>query len=105
VGDLLGQALHLRRERRKSLAVLAGSRRLDRCVEREQVGLSGDGPDQRDDLADPLRGAARRSTVSFAGWRAVQPVVRLCHRKRWVWGRPGGMPRKGRRRGIRPRGA
>ena len=40
----------------EALAGLAGARRLDRGVERQQVGLLGDGGDQLDDVADAAGG-------------------------------------------------
>ena len=58
-GDLLGR-LHaavgeladLRRDHREAAPVLAGARRFDRCVEREQVRLFRDAVDHFDDVAD-----------------------------------------------------
>ena len=52
---LLGQRLHLGRDHRKAAAGLAGARRLDGGVERQQIGLAGDGIDQLDHVADPAR--------------------------------------------------
>ena len=49
---LLGQRLHFRCDDRKTAAGLAGARRLDGGVERQQIGLAGDGVDQFDDVAD-----------------------------------------------------
>src|ERR1035437_24650 len=49
---LLGQRLHFRRHDRETAAGLAGTRRLDRGVQRQQVGLSRDGIDQFNDIAD-----------------------------------------------------
>ena len=49
---LLGERLHLGGHDRKAAAGLAGARRLDGGVERQQVGLLGDGVDQLDHVAD-----------------------------------------------------
>ena len=49
---LLGQRLHFGRHDRKAAAGFAGARRLDGGVQRQQIGLSGDGVDQFDDVAD-----------------------------------------------------
>ena len=61
-GDLLGrlgglhrERLHLRGDDREAAAGFAGARRLDRGVEREQVGLSRDVADELDHVADLLR--------------------------------------------------
>jgi hypothetical protein len=51
----LGQLAHLGRDHGKALAGLAGPRRLDRRVQREQVRLRRDLLDQLEDLADLLR--------------------------------------------------
>ena len=51
-GRLLGQLLDLVGHDGEALAGLAGACRLDRGVEREQVGLLGDVGDHLDDLAD-----------------------------------------------------
>jgi hypothetical protein len=50
--------LDLRRDDGEAFAAFAGALRLDGGIEREQVGLPGDGADQPDDLADMGRGAA-----------------------------------------------
>jgi hypothetical protein len=66
VGDLLGNLLRrlggLARQRldfgghdRKAAAGFAGARGLDGGVQRQQVGLRGDGVDEADDFADPPR--------------------------------------------------
>ncbi len=49
---LLGERLHLGRHHRKAATGLAGTRRLDRGVQRQQIGLAGDGVDQFDHIAD-----------------------------------------------------
>ena len=49
---LLGQRLHLGCHHGKAATCLAGARRLDGGVERQQIGLSGDGIDQFDNVAD-----------------------------------------------------
>ena len=55
LGGLLGQRLHLGGHHRKAAAGLAGARRLDGGVQRQQIGLAGDGVDQFDDVADAGR--------------------------------------------------
>ena len=50
----LGQLAHLGGHHREALAVLAGARRLDRRVQRQQVGLVGDVVDDADLLGDLL---------------------------------------------------
>ncbi|CAK9133458.1 unnamed protein product, partial [Ilex paraguariensis] len=61
--DLLGcigaasrQCAHLGRHHGKAPALLARARRLDGGVEREDVGLEGDGVDHADDVGDLARG-------------------------------------------------
>src|SRR6185312_12548789 len=49
---LFRERLHFRGHDRKTAAGLAGTRRLDGGVERQQIGLAGDGVDQFDDVAD-----------------------------------------------------
>ena len=53
LGGLLGERLHFGGHDREAAAGLAGAGRLDGGVERQQVGLAGDGVDQFDDVADP----------------------------------------------------
>src|SRR5690606_41834348 len=55
LGSLLGQRLHFGGDHGEAAARLAGTRRLDRGVERQQVGLAGNGVDQFDHVADPCR--------------------------------------------------
>ena len=50
---LLGQRLHFRGDHREAAAGFAGARRFDGGVERQQIGLAGDGVDQFDHVADP----------------------------------------------------
>jgi hypothetical protein len=52
---LVGEALDLAGDDGETLAGLAGTRRLDGGVERQQIGLRGDGLNHLDDLADPVR--------------------------------------------------
>ena len=56
----LGQPPDLVRHHREALARVTRPRRLDRGVEREQVGLVGDALDHLDDLADLVRAVADR---------------------------------------------
>ena len=53
-----GQLAHLLGDHRKAAAVLAGTRRLHRGVQRQDVGLEGDGVDGADDVGDPMRARA-----------------------------------------------
>jgi hypothetical protein len=52
---VLRQPLHLGRDDGESLAGIAGARRLDGGVQRQQVGLTGDAGDQPHNVADLLR--------------------------------------------------
>ena len=65
-GDFLGRLGGLHRQRfdfggdhREALARLAGARGLDGGVERQQIGLPGDGADQLDHVADLLRASGK----------------------------------------------
>ena len=51
----LGELAHLRRDHGEAAAMLAGARRLDGGVQRQQVRLMGDLLDDRDALGDRLR--------------------------------------------------
>ena len=53
-GGLPGQIFHLRGDHRETLSGVAGAGRLNRRVERQQIGLLGDIVDQTDDGADLL---------------------------------------------------
>jgi hypothetical protein len=52
LGGLGGEFLHLRRDDGKALAGLAGARRFDGRVQRQEVGLLGDVGDELHHLAD-----------------------------------------------------
>ena len=52
LGGLLRQRLHFRCDDRKAAPGFTGTRRLDGRVERQEVGLSGNGVDELDDIAD-----------------------------------------------------
>jgi len=69
---LIGQALDLGGDDGKSPARLAGPRRFDGCIEREQVDLAGDVADQFDDASwlAPHRSAA------WPRYRPAQPCRR-----------------------------
>nr|WP_275540329.1 hypothetical protein [Rhodopseudomonas palustris] len=54
LGGLLRQRLRFGADHRKAATGLAGSRRLDRDIERQQIGLRGDRLDQSDHRPDPL---------------------------------------------------
>ena len=49
---LSGEVLHLARDDREPPSGIARAGGLYRCVERQQIGLSGDGGDQADDFTD-----------------------------------------------------
>ena len=53
-GGLAGEALHFLGDDREAAAGIAGAGRLDRRVEREQIGLAGDVADQAEDRFDRL---------------------------------------------------
>ena len=63
---LVGERLHFRRHDRKTAAGIAGARRLDGGVEREQIGLGCDRMDQLDHFAD-LLGASRERADGGVG--------------------------------------
>ena len=54
-GALFGELPNLARHNAETESVLAGARRLDRGVERQQIGLAGDARDAVDQLADLAR--------------------------------------------------
>ena len=55
LGAALRQAAHLGGHDREAAALLAGPRRFDRGVQRQDVGLEGDAVDHADDVGDLLR--------------------------------------------------
>ena len=59
--DLLGELADVLGDDRKATAVLAGTRRLDRGVQRQQIGLLGDARDRCDDPGDRLALGAERA--------------------------------------------
>ena len=61
LAGLRRERLHLGRDDRKAPSRLAGTRGLDRGVEREQIGLLGNRRDDADDVADVLRGLGERT--------------------------------------------
>src|SRR3546814_8234537 len=58
-----GKRLDLAGDDRKALAGVARTRRLDGSVERQQVGLLGDGVDELDHRADLLDGVGKRGDL------------------------------------------
>ena len=80
LGGLHRQRFDLRRHHREALAGFAGARGLDRGVERQQVGLPGDGADQLDDVADLLRGLRQRGDLLVGALRLARPPRARC---RW----------------------
>src|SRR5664279_3900425 len=66
---LLGQRLHFGSHHRKAATGFAGAGSLDGGVERQQIGLPGDGVDQFDHVADPARRFRQfaDTVVSLAG--------------------------------------
>ena len=59
LGGLARQRLDFARDHRKALAGFAGAGRFDGGVERQQIGLAGDGLDQPDHFADARGGLAQ----------------------------------------------
>jgi hypothetical protein len=66
---LNGERLDFGRHHRKAPSGVAGARRFDRGIERQQVGLAGDVPDEAHDFVNMLGGAGECSNglVGFAG--------------------------------------
>ena len=73
LGGLRGKLLHFRGDDREAAAGLAGARRLDRRIEREQIGLLGDRRDQLHHVADAA-GRLRQRRDARVG------LFRLLHR-------------------------
>jgi hypothetical protein len=96
----LGKLAHLHGDDGKALARLARTRRLDTGIERQQVGLEGDGIDHRNDRVDlPRRGLDRlhrrdriahdlagagRLALGVAGNRSACSARSICERTDWV---------------------
>ena len=82
---LLGQLLDLVGDHGEALARLAGPRRLDRRVQRQQVGLLGDARDHLDHVADLGRGLAqlRDRRRRGLGGRAPRGRPPRWPRRRW----------------------
>ena len=71
---LVGQALDLVGDHGEALAGIAGARRLDGGVQRQQVGLAGDVVDQVDHVADLLGGLGQRAAPWHrCAWRRPPP--------------------------------
>src|SRR5215213_9784555 len=70
---LFGQRLHFGRHHGKTAPGFAGPRRLDGGIERQQIGLAGDGVDQLHHVADPGGGLGEFGD-------AVVGLLRLLHR-------------------------
>ncbi|MCY1279502.1 hypothetical protein D9M70_282600 [compost metagenome] len=83
-GGAPGQAAHLVGDHRETAPVLAGARRLDGRVERQQVGLAGDGLDHLGDPLDLLAALAERLDGRPAG---AGPRAELVHHR-------GGLPQQ-----------
>jgi hypothetical protein len=71
-----GELLHLARHHREALARLARARRLDRGVQRQQVGLAGDVGDEAHHLADLRRGLGQAAHGRVGGLRALHRLAR-----------------------------
>ena len=101
---LLGELAHLVGDEREPAAVLARARRLDRGVEREQVGLRGDPGDRLDDAAD-LVGLRVEPADDLAD--GLRRGAHGLHRLAGLDGGPGAVGRPARRprarRGRSPR--
>jgi len=75
---LIGKRLHLGGDDGKAPARFAGTRGLDGGVERQQIGLLGDGGDQLNDVADAaggVRSAAMRASVLSACFTASKAIL------------------------------
>ena len=79
---LFGQSLHFRSDHRKAAAGLAGARRLDGGVQRQQVGLAGDGVDQFDHVADTAGGLRQFADPVVGGTSLADGVTR--HPRRFL---------------------
>ena len=97
LGGLAGERLHLARHHREAAAGIAGARRLDGGVERQQIGLLGDVGDELDHVAD----AAGRLVELLDGRRwSTRP--RSPPLRRWrSTARPAGRSRSPRRQARR----
>ena len=84
VRGALREALHLVGDHREAAARLAGHRRLDRGVQRQDVGLLGDVVDELDDVADLLRALAEAlDALESPGWsRGWRSCRRSCGARR-----------------------
>ncbi len=120
---LLGERLHFGGDHGEAAAGLAGARRLDGRVQRQQVGLAGDGVDQFDDVADAGRCLGQLADALGGGARLADGIARhprrflhltadLADRGRHLLGRRGhrlhvgrGFLRSARDRGRQPLGA
>ena len=77
---LFGETLDLGRYHGEPPACLAGARRFDRGIEREEVGLAGDFADQLDDIAN-ARGVIKQSLNRRVGAVGFHHGF-LCDRRR-----------------------
>ena len=73
---LVGERLHLLRHHREALAGIAGARRLDRGVERQQIGLRGDRLNELDHGADALARRPQGLRSAPADASVVAPACR-----------------------------
>ena len=80
---LAGERLDLAGDHGEALAGVARARRLDRRVQRQQVGLAGDALDKLHHLADALRGLVEalddRTGIGGLAHRLVGDLRRLMH--------------------------
>ena len=83
---LAGEALDLLRDHGKAAAGIAGARRLDGGVERQQIGLLGDRGDQLDHVADPRAGFRQFGDALVGGSGLLD---RFGRDRRWIPGRGG----------------
>jgi hypothetical protein len=90
-GDLAGDGIggfcglhrerfHLGGDHGETLAGLTGARRLDRRIERKQIGMAGNITDQIDDVANPLRDLRQTGDLAVC-------ALRFAHRDAYDLGR------------------
>ena len=66
-GRALGQVAHLVGDHGKTTPIITGPRRLDRRIQRQQVGLAGDRLNHLGDLGDLLGTVAQTGHLHAAG--------------------------------------
>ena len=82
---LVGERLHFGGDHGKALAGLAGARRLDRGIERQQIGLRRDRGNGADHRADALGGVVERADGSLACARRRRRRIAPCRAAVACW--------------------